>query len=102
MNKQLRFGDDIAGYFPDWFHYGKSTPASQKRRVLAGLHPMGNRLSDNPASRCGNCKHLIRKRYSKVYHKCNLYIDTNGPASDIRVKWLGCAQWDKGTGWILE
>jgi hypothetical protein len=81
---------------PDWFRAGTTVPESHIRNVRAGLHPMGSKLSDNPAARCGNCKHLVQTTgNASFYFKCALMRDrwTGGPGTDLRRKWHGCDQW---------
>lgn len=41
---------------------------------------------------CRTCGHMVRKTWNRVYLKCDLW-DSNGPASDIRLKWPACSQW---------
>lgn len=43
---------------------------------------------------CGDCRHLYAKRYSRTYHKCELRGDTNGPATDHRVRWPACGRYE--------
>lgn len=45
-------------------------------------------------TRCRGCKFLIRKHYSKVYYKCKLRGNTNGPATDHRVNWPACGKFE--------
>lgn len=40
--------------------------------------------------KCKECIHLYRKHYSKVYIKCGLRPDTNGPGTDHRANWPAC------------
>ena len=47
--------------------------------------------------RCKNCKHLYYKSYSKVYYKCDLRPDTNGPGTDHKVNWPACGKFEKET-----
>jgi hypothetical protein len=46
---------------------------------------------------CGDCAHHIKKRMSKDYHKCDIWHKplTNGPGTDIRVRWRACAKFEE-------
>ena len=46
---------------------------------------------------CGSCRHLYRRRYSKVYLKCALCEPkwTGGPGSDIKARAPACSKWEK-------
>lgn len=80
--------------FPDWFVAGKNTPRTYIARVAAGKHPIGRELGPETSS-CGTCSNLWTKRYGKTYHKCKLVRETNGPGSDVRLKWRGCEFWNQ-------
>jgi hypothetical protein len=45
-----------------------------------------------PGHTCGECDHCCSKRWSRVYYKCEEWKDSNGPATDIRLKWPACAK----------
>lgn len=79
---------------PAWFTAGKTVSATQITNVRVGLHPMGMRLSEDTATRCGTCKHLTESRYAKVYLKCDLIKNTFGASTDIRKGWQGCEHWE--------
>lgn len=40
--------------------------------------------------KCKECNHLYRKHFSKVYIKCDLRPDTNGPSTDHKANWPAC------------
>lgn len=76
---------------PDWFHIGNNTPALHTNRVKRGLHPMGMPLGTKE-SRCGTCRH--RKKPWSKYWKCDLVQWTSGAATDIKMKWRGCKEYE--------
>jgi len=44
------------------------------------------RLSENRQC-CKNCSFLLRKNYhNKIYYKCEIIGDTNGHATDVKLK----------------
>lgn len=52
---------------------------------LYGLDPEGRR--------CKECQLFIRKTgYRKIYFKCELRGDTNGPGTDHRANWPACGR----------
>lgn len=75
---------------PAW---AKGCTATQRKQVVAGRHPMGPPLLGDPAKTCGNCAHLYRVSYTKVYIKCSLVPATGGPGTDVRVRWPACTKW---------
>lgn len=83
---------------PEWFYVGTNTAPDQIKCVRAGLHPMSFPLGDNPLSTCGNCDHLISKRFGNTYHKCALVKDTGSYTTDVRKKWPGCKHWQAKDG----
>ncbi len=80
--------------YPDWFFAGKNTPFTHCRNVARGRHPMGHELGPEE-SRCGTCKHVFVRQCSKTYFKCEKCRVTCGSATDIRLKWRGCALWEE-------
>ena len=87
---------DEAPSDPEWFTAGKTTPATHIANVRRGRHPMGWPLLKQAAVTltCGDCGNCFRKRYNvKVYIKCDLTVQSNGPGTDIRRKWAACDQW---------
>lgn len=53
---------------------------------LYGVDPEGRK--------CKDCSHLYRKQMSKVYIKCDLRENTNGPGTDHRAGWTACARFE--------
>jgi hypothetical protein len=56
----------------------------------ANHNPMVRAFGKLDGKKCKTCKHLIAKRWDKVYYKCSLRLDTNGPGTDHRVNWTAC------------
>jgi hypothetical protein len=53
-------------------------------------------FGDGPdGSKCKNCVQLRSKSGSKKFFKCALRTVTNGPATDHRVNWPGCAKFEQ-------
>lgn len=73
------------------------TTATQQRRVLLGLHPMGHPMPAEGAPACSetckSCANLRRNVWTKTYLKCALCPSTGGLGSDTRAKWPACARW---------
>lgn len=58
-------------------------------------NPMVTRCGAGPeGARCKECKHLIRKKYAKVYFKCSFRGDSNGPKTDHRANWPACGKYE--------
>ena len=57
-----------------------------------GFHdPKGERGE----TRCKTCRHCLRKRYRSYRgYRCRFRRDTNGPATDHRLKWPACAKYE--------
>lgn len=82
----------------EWFAAG-SASKFQRKNFRRGLHPMGARLATN-GKRCGSCKHHIKLTSDLTgnnFHKCDLNW-TNSPATDIRVTWPACVQYEDDGG----
>lgn len=63
-----------------------------ENRIRTGTHPFGFALSNNGKT-CGECAHAIRKDYNdKSYWKCTENGMSNGPATDLRLKWPSCVR----------
>ena len=45
--------------------------------------------------KCKPCTHLYRKKYSKVYIKCDLRKDTNGPGTDHKANFPACGKYEE-------
>lgn len=70
--------------------FGWEQPTKSKRG-----QPHGNPspIGSGPAGEtCRTCAHSYCRF---AYWKCELTKSTNGPGSDIRLKWAACAQWRK-------
>lgn len=46
--------------------------------------------STTESATCKTCKHLYKKEFTGTYYKCGLFGDTNGSATDFRLKWNAC------------
>ena len=79
--------------WPDWFTPSKNEKP-KARNVARGLHPLGGELGPED-SRCGTCKHLVRRVQSKTWLKCEKTSMSRCSASDIRAKWRGCGQYEE-------
>lgn len=44
--------------------------------------------------KCKACRHLYWKVYAKVYIKCALRPNTNGPGTDHRANWAACGKFE--------
>jgi len=62
------------------------------------LRVMHRMYGSDPDHTCGQCKHLIAKRYDKTYYKCDLTRMTNGPGTDWRVSWRACGRFEEREG----
>lgn len=70
-------------------------PTSGKRKGYAA--PPGS----GPAGEtCGTCAHHVRRRWSKVHHKCGLMrnVWNNARGTDILVRSPACSRWEKDDG----
>ena len=48
-----------------------------------------------PGRRCGQCAHLVRRRYARTYLKCEVAGETASAATDWRAKWDACGKWEE-------
>jgi len=81
--------------WPGWFCSpdgpGKTIPKAHSKRVRQGLHPLGQELGPE-GSTCKTCEHMRRIRYKAgKYNKCDKAKWTHGPATDLKLRWRGCA-----------
>lgn len=81
---------DPQGATPAWFRGG--TPI-QRRRALAGRHPLNGLPLGPEGETCGACAHLQRVEWTRTFLKCALLRATSGPGTDTRAKWPACEQW---------
>ena len=51
---------------------------------------------DEPVqTRCKTCRHCLRKRHRSFRgYRCRFRRDSNGPATDHRLKWPACAKYE--------
>lgn len=47
-----------------------------------------------PGAKCKTCNHLLIKRLSGTYYKCDLTHITAGPGSDWRTGYDACGKWE--------
>lgn len=77
-------------------------PPTQRpsRHPLVQTHPTGNPCvavfgAGPEGARCATCTHLFAFEYSRVYYKCGLRPNTNGPGTDHRLRWPACAKYQQ-------
>ena len=79
----------------DLFIYGETDTTAQGNKSEYQLwkikHYYG--VSDNK-QKCGNCKHLVKNQYSKVYYKCTQMGMSMSAATDVRLRNV-CDLWEK-------
>jgi hypothetical protein len=64
----------------------------QRQAIANGQHPlMGGPI--DPDHTCGICAHHVVQQRNRTWHKCDLKL-TFGPATDIRVGWPACQNWE--------
>src|SRR3990167_6921403 len=63
-------------------------------RIARGVHPNGYALLKNGES-CGSCANAHKKQINRTFWKCKIMKNTNGPGTDIRLKWPACQRWVK-------
>ena len=62
------------------------------------LRVMHEAYGRDPEHTCGQCRHLVVKRWDKSYFKCDLTRMTNGPGTDWRKSWEACSRFEEGEG----
>jgi hypothetical protein len=70
----------------------------QARLLRDGKHPMNGLPLRAEGGTCGDCAHLVRKKWAGTYFKCRKGDNTNGSATDIRLRWPACEMWERETG----
>ena len=45
--------------------------------------------------KCKNCKHFLRKQYSKTYFKCALWYISSSEATDIKANATACNKYEE-------
>jgi len=56
-------------------------------------NPMVGQFGKGPeGKKCGSCRLLIARQFSRTYYKCMLRGDTRGPATDHRKRWTACGK----------
>lgn len=58
-------------------------------------NPMHKQFGELKDARCKTCFHLVTKRYSNTYYKCELRgnVDKCSPQSDHKVNWTACGKY---------
>lgn len=59
------------------------------------MHDIFGKHSCKDLRKCKECSNLIKKQYSKNYYKCLVYGDTNSTATDWRLSYVACGQFNK-------
>ena len=62
---------------------------------LRVMHEMYGR---DPEHTCGQCRHLVARRFAKTYYKCGLTRQTAGPGTDWRKGWEACSRFEEREG----
>lgn len=45
--------------------------------------------------KCGDCSHLEKHTYNRVYYKCDVFGASSCASSDFRLKWTACGLYNK-------
>lgn len=79
--------------WPPWFNGdAKSSPATHRKRVWRGLHPLGQEIGPEDQT-CGGCRHRIStttRGYRVAFPKCAKSQQSDGKATDCLSKWRAC------------
>ena len=92
----------------DLFDWTPDSPAMTPEQWRKA-HPDASRSSPKPSGHaappgtgpagetCGSCAHLVRKKMSKIYLKCELTRAcwTSGGKTDVRARDAACRKWEK-------
>ena len=62
-----------------------------KERKIQAMHSKFGKREDR---QCRTCNNLITKRYTRNYHKCLLYGNTGGEATDWRLAYTACGMYN--------
>lgn len=64
----------------------------QQRKGAMNPNPCARMYGVREGKYCKECRLLLRKvlRSGKVFFKCSLVGDTNGPGTDFRANWTAC------------
>ncbi|MCL2189820.1 MAG: hypothetical protein FWB87_13760 [Defluviitaleaceae bacterium] len=64
----------------------------KRRRTMQEMHGI------NDAHTCRECEHLVKRQYSRVYYKCELWSMASSHQSDIRVTQKSCNKFKLSKG----
>jgi hypothetical protein len=67
----------------------KATRKIERMHVIYGKHE---------GAKCGDCVHFYGKSYARTYHKCELFGDSGGPATDWLVHFVACGKFEPRGG----
>jgi hypothetical protein len=74
-----------------------SADARRTRRreldIARGVHPLTKRPLRGDGETCGTCVNCFAVGRNRTYYKCRLVAVTNGPGTDVRLKWPACINW---------
>ena len=79
--------------FPEWQARHANDPPQLPKRIRS-MHTM---YGQREGKICGQCIHLIARRLSNTYFKCDLNTMTNGPGTDWRKRWPACGKFEERT-----
>jgi hypothetical protein len=70
----------------------------QKSKTLELINPLVKMFGRGPdGAICRTCAHLYRKQFSRVYIRCDLRPNTNGPGTDHKARWPACGKYQPTT-----
>lgn len=67
-----------------------------KYKTMQELHGI------NRIQKCKDCEHVRQFRYSRTFHKCQLWRVTHSPATDIKINSFACGLFSKRVGDIMR
>jgi hypothetical protein len=82
--------------------FGMNVDELAKDIAPKSLRTMHMRYGATEGRSCGECCHFYKRRYSKVYFKCELYSDSKSEASDWRKKWQACGKFAEAPAPVVD
>lgn len=62
---------------------------------MKNIDIMHSMFGKTPEHKCGECSNLYTHRYSRAYHKCEVWGHSSSESSDWRKKWTACGMFCK-------
>lgn len=75
--------------------FGTIEEPKEPERATNRIKTMQEMYGYTEGQTCKTCKHVVKRKWNKIYYKCDLWRLSHSSSTDIRLKNKACGRWEK-------